>query len=292
LSPAYWIGNQAIVQRSLGAKSAFDAQASYVWGALLKNVIPVVIAVPGLIAIALIPELKDGDQAIPQLVTRILPTGLRGLFFAAFLAAMMSSVDSYLNAAASLVSYDFLKRFSRTEITDQQLLRVGRWTTVACVAWAILFASLLMRIREGSGIYAIFQTLMAFFQGPALAILLGGMLWRRATGQAAILGLTLGIGTSIGLYAFNQPAVASTLGWRPLFQIQEPFLYFSIWSFLVASTVLVLASWMTKPESEEKCRLNLWEFRGQVAQGKVAQGKVAQGKVAQGKVAQGKEKRC
>ncbi len=52
LSPAYWIGNQAIVQRSLGARSEFEAKASYIWGALLKNVIPIIIAVPGLIAVA------------------------------------------------------------------------------------------------------------------------------------------------------------------------------------------------------------------------------------------------
>src|SRR5690606_16379179 len=36
LSPAYWIGNQAIIQRSLGARSEFEAKASYVWGAVLK----------------------------------------------------------------------------------------------------------------------------------------------------------------------------------------------------------------------------------------------------------------
>ncbi|MBI2477806.1 MAG: sodium/solute symporter, partial [Planctomycetia bacterium] len=60
LSPAYWIGNQAIVQRSLGAKSEFEARASYIWGALLKNVIPLIVAVPGLIAVALLPDLKDG----------------------------------------------------------------------------------------------------------------------------------------------------------------------------------------------------------------------------------------
>ena len=37
LSPAYWIGNQAIVQRSLGAKNEFEAKASYIWGAVLKT---------------------------------------------------------------------------------------------------------------------------------------------------------------------------------------------------------------------------------------------------------------
>jgi len=252
LSPAYWIGNQAIVQRSLGARSEFEARASYIWGALLKNIIPLIIAVPGLIAVALLPDLKDGDAAIPNLVGALLPVGLRGLFVAAFLAALMSSIDSYLNSAATIVSNDFYKRFIDRDVSDERLLKVGRVTTVALTAWAVMFAFLLTVMSEKSGIYAIFQTLMAFFQGPAFAILLIGILWRRATGNAALIALLCGIGTSISLYALNQPAVHMALGWEPLFRIQEPFLYFSIWAFLVTAAVLVVGSLLSGPVPDDK----------------------------------------
>lgn len=252
LSPAYWIGNQAIVQRSLGARSEFEAKASYIWGALLKNFIPLIVAVPGLIAVALLPDLKDGDAAIPSLVGVLLPAGLRGLFVAAFLAALMSSIDSYLNSAATIVSYDFYKRFVDQDVSDERLLTVGRATTIGLVGWAIAFAFLLTTMSEESGIYAIFQTLMAFFQGPAFAILLIGILWRRATGGAAFVGLLCGIATSLSLYTLNQPAVYEAFGWEPLFRIQEPFLYFSIWAFVVTSLVLVVGSLLSGPVSEEK----------------------------------------
>ncbi|MBI1312824.1 sodium/solute symporter [bacterium] len=254
LSPAYWIGNQAIVQRSLGARSEFEAKASYVWGALLKNIIPLIVAVPGLIAVALLPDLPNGDAAIPSLVGVLLPAGLRGLFVAAFLAALMSSIDSYLNSAATIVSSDLYKRFLNPSVTDEQLLRVGRVTTVALMIWALGFAFLLTRMNEASGIYSIFQTLMAFFQGPAFAVLLLGILWRRATGRAALFALLCGISTSVLLYALNQPAVYEALGWPPLFQIQEPFLYFSIWAFLVTATLLVVSSLLSPPDPEEKLR--------------------------------------
>ncbi len=247
LSPAYWIGNQAIVQRSLGARSEFEARASYVWGALLKNVIPFIVAVPGLIAVALLPDLPDGDAAIPNLVGVLLPAGLRGLFVAAFLAALMSSIDSYLNSAATIVSNDLYKRFVNRDVSDTRLLAVGRLTTITLVAWAIGFAFFLTALNERAGIYAIFQTLMAFFQGPAFAILLIGILWRRATGNAALIALLCGIATSIALYALNQPAVYRALGWAPLFKIQEPFLYFSIWAFLVSAVVLVGLSLVSRP---------------------------------------------
>ncbi len=254
LSPAYWIGNQAIVQRSLGARSEFEAKASYIWGALLKNIIPLIVAVPGLIAVALLPDLKDGDAAIPSLVGVLLPAGLRGLFVAAFLAALMSSIDSYLNSAATIVSNDFYKRFFNQEVSDERLLKVGRYTTIGLVVWAIAFAFVLTVMNEKSGIYAIFQTLMAFFQGPCFAILLIGILWRRATGNAALIALLCGIGTAISLYGLNQPAVFEALGWEPLFRIQEPFLYFSIWAFAMTSIVLVTISLVSGPVPEDKLR--------------------------------------
>lgn len=249
LSPAYWIGNQAIVQRSFGARSEFEAKASYVWGAMLKTVIPFIIAVPGLIAMALHPDMTDGDQAIPTLVGTLLPAGLRGLFVAAFLAALMSSIDSYLNSAATIVCHDVVKRFIHPGISPHGQLVLGRITTVILVAWAIGFAFMLTLLPKGSGIYTIFQTLMAFFQGPALAVLLTGLLWRRATGTAAVIALLCGIGTSVAMFTLNQPAVYEYFGWPPLFQISDPFLYFSVWAFLVTLVLLVGISLLTKPDA-------------------------------------------
>lgn len=251
LSPAYWFGNQAIVQRSLGAKSEFQAKASYVSGALLKNLIPIIIAVPGVIAFAKFPELKDADTAFPTLVAHLLPSGLRGLFLAAFLAALMSSVDSYLNSAATIITNDFYMRFYKPDISDEHVLSVGRVATIVLLIWAIGFATA-VSFMEGSGIYTIFQTLMAFFQGPALAILLCGVLWRRATGIGAFVGFVTGVAFSVTLFTLNQQAVYTALGIEPLFQIADPFLYFSVWAFLVSLTVIIIVSLCTKPEPDEK----------------------------------------
>jgi SSS family solute:Na+ symporter len=263
LSPAYWIGNQAIVQRSLGTRSAFEAKASYVWGAILKNLVPILIAVPGLMAYVLFPELEEGDQALPRLVAAILPAGLRGVFLAAFIAALMSSVDSYLNSASTLFSRDLYLRLLVPGATDRHLVSVGRMTTVLLVVWAIFFSHLLTGFQEG--IYVIFQTLMAFFQGPALAVLLAGVLWQRATAAGAVAGFVAGIFTSVGLFGLNQPPVLETLGWAPLFQIREPFLYFSVWSFLIALAVLVATSLLTPAEPPAKIRDLVYRKRGSKA---------------------------
>ena len=255
LSPAYWIGNQAIVQRSLGAKSAFQAQAAYVWGALLKSLIPVIIVGPGLVAVLLYPELDQADHAFPQLVAGLLPAGLRGIFLAAFLAALMSSVDSYLNSASTLVAYDIYKRFVAPEADAVAMLHVGRTVTAILVAWSIACAMVMARLDEG--IYTIFQTLMSFFQGPALAVLLAGTLWKRATGTGALVGFLGGLVTTVSQFLLNNDTVCTWLGLRPLFQIDEPFLYYSIWGFLVAGGLLVTVSLLTRREPDEKTSLTV-----------------------------------
>tara|TARA_B100000029_G_scaffold492812_1_gene554601 strand:- start:4990 stop:6492 length:1503 start_codon:yes stop_codon:yes gene_type:complete len=255
LSPAYWIGNQAIVQRSLGAKSAFQAQAAYVWGAVLKSLIPVIIVGPGLVAVLLYPELDQADHAFPQLVAGLLPAGLRGIFLAAFLAALMSSVDSYLNSASTLVAHDIYRRFVAPEADAVAMLRVGRGVTAILVIWSIACAMVMARLDEG--IYTIFQTLMSFFQGPALAVLLAGTLWKRATGTGALVGFLGGLVTTVGQFLLNNDAVCSWLGLRPLFQIDEPFLYYSIWGFLVAGGLLVTVSLLTRREPDEKTSLTV-----------------------------------
>ena len=251
-SPAYWIGNQAIVQRSFGARSEREAQAAYLWGAILKNLIPLLVAVPGLIALVRFPHLRDGDEAFPMLVGHLLPAGARGVFLAAFIAALMSSVDSYLNSACTIWTRDFYLRHIRPDAADRHLLAMGRIATAFLMLWGAGFALLMQ--HTASGIYAIFQTLMAFFLGPAFAVLMAGMLSRRATPWGAFAGLVAGIATAIGLFGLNHPAVAGPLGIRPLFRIADPFLYISFWAFAVAAVVVGLVSRWTPASTPEQLR--------------------------------------
>jgi len=84
LANAYWLGNQNMVQRTLGAKSEADAKASYVFGSILKILIPFAMVIPGIIALAHNSNITDADKAMATLVRDIMPTGLLGIFFAAF----------------------------------------------------------------------------------------------------------------------------------------------------------------------------------------------------------------
>jgi len=261
VSPGYWITNQCIVQRSLGAKSEYEAKAAYVAGALLKNLIPFLVAIPGLIALVKFPELaqSDADTALPRLVGTILGEGWRGVFVAAFLAALMSSVDSYLNSAVTIYTNDFYRRYYRPGADEGLMLQVGRWTTIGFVLWAVYFAFQLQTFD--AGLYAIFQTLMSFVLGPTFAVILLGVLTMNTTSEGALIGFLGGIVTSITLFLLNQPFVAAWLNTPPLFRIGQAYLYFSIWSFLAAISLAFLFSYFTKPDGPERRRYSYWGWK-------------------------------
>jgi Na+/proline symporter len=168
------------------------------------------------------------------------------------MAALMSSVDSYLNSATTIYVNDFYRRFYRPNADEGQMLTVGRWTTIGFVFWGVYFAFQLTAFSEG--IYTIFQTLASFFLGPTLAVLFAGMVLRSASADGALAGFYAGLLTAIGLFALNQPKICKWLELEPLFQVGQPYLYYSLWSFVMSMMVIVVFSYFLRADPPEKTR--------------------------------------
>jgi len=222
LAPAYFIGNQAIVQRTLGARDEWSAKAGTLFGGLLKFCIPILVVLPGLIALVKYPTLQDGQEGFGMLVKELLPTGVRGLVIAGFLAALMSSVDSVLTSAATILTRDVWVGLLKRPMTDRQLLRMGRWLTFALV----IFGASTARLSETKfeSIYAAIQSTLSIIQGPTLALLLGGMFWRRATSAGAVASLIVGMALALGLHSWQKAEVDKverTLGSTRVVSVHE-----------------------------------------------------------------------
>ena len=192
LSPAYWLGNQAIVQRTLGAKSEWDAKASMLFGAFLKTFVPLAFVLPGLLGLQLLGATAQDnpDGVYPLLIQELLPVGLRGVLYAAFLAALMSSIDSYANSAATIFTRDLYYRVLRGKAGHDLL--VGRLAALGTIVLGLALAPL-----SKGNIYESFQTILTLFQGPSLVLILAGVLWPRANEAGGLATLTLGLPTAV-----------------------------------------------------------------------------------------------
>jgi SSS family solute:Na+ symporter len=245
LSTAYFVGNQAVVQRALGARSEWDAKAGMILAGFLKLFIPFLVVVPGLAATALHPDLDLADRAVPTLIRDLLPPGLTGLMFAAFFAALMSSVDSYLNSSTTVLISDLYGKayrlLSGDDMSARHGLMLGRLFTAGLIVAAGLVAPLIDRFET---VYVAIQTLFSIFQGPTLAILLLGILWHRTTRWGALAGLVLGVMLTTTLTALGDA----------VFPSDDPFLFVSLWSFVFSLAVTAVVSLLTPAEPPEKIR--------------------------------------
>ena len=201
----YWGLNQFITQRTLAARSLADGQRGIFLAAFLKLLIPFIIVFPGIMAAELFADqVANPDQAYPVMMRELLPAGLTGLMFAALFGAVMSSLDSMLNSAATIFSVDIYKRHLRPRASSRTVMSVGRFTTIALVlvgcGWAPLVG------RAGS-VFDYIQMFWGFISPGIVAAFLFGLFTRRTPPRAAFGGMLLGIPV-YGLLLWRAPQVA------------------------------------------------------------------------------------
>jgi solute:Na+ symporter, SSS family len=191
-----WVTNHMIVQKVLAAKNLDHGR----WGALfaggMQLPLLVLLIFPGILATGVWEELPDPDMAWPAMVFEFLPVGARGLVIAALIAALMSTLDSVLNGASSLVVNDFVKPHS-SNLSERQLLMIGRGLVALFMVLAALWAPV---ITTFDTLVEYFQSFLGYVTMPLVVVLLGGIFWKRATAAAAFWTFA-GVGP-LGLAAF------------------------------------------------------------------------------------------
>jgi solute:Na+ symporter, SSS family len=199
----YWTMNQYVSQRLLGARDVGTAG----WGAMLAatlKLLPLFLMVlPGAMAAALFTDLERADTVFPRLVAEYAPVGIAGVIVAGLLAAIMSSVDSALNSASTLITLDFIAP-RRPGLDARALARLGRVITLVLVALAALWAPM---IDSFPGLFAYLQQGFAYVTPPLVAIFLLGIFNRRIGATAAFRACLTGHAVSAAWF------VATQLGW-------------------------------------------------------------------------------
>lgn len=208
----YWGFNQYIIQKGLAAKSLDEAKKGMIFAAFLKILIPFIVCIPGVCAYYIMNGSYDGtpvvdllgdrlagsiersDDAYPYLIRNFTPVFVKGLSFAALAAAVISSLASMFNSTSTIFTMDIYKHYIDKNASEKKLVTVGRLTSVCALLLALVAVYPIM-----GGADQAFQVIQEYsgFVYPGIVVIFGlGLLWKRASGLAAVVA-------AIGTFAFS-----------------------------------------------------------------------------------------
>ncbi|MCF6522253.1 sodium:solute symporter family protein [Streptomyces sp. JJ36] len=195
LSFGYWTTNFAEVQRALSAKNLSAAKRTPLIAAFPKILIPLIVVVPGLVALAVAPDIGQAgsgleyNDAIPLLMRELLPNGVLGIAVTGLLAAFMAGMAANVSAFNTVFTNDIWAAYVRRDRDDRYYLLTARVVTAIGVLGGMGTAFIASTF---SNIMNYLQTLFSFFNVPLFVVFIIGMFWKRATAAAGFWGLLAG----------------------------------------------------------------------------------------------------
>ena len=269
----YWCTDQYIVQRALSAKDIDNARKGALFAGYLKLLPVFIFFIPGVIAYAMMQKglisfsMDNADQALPTLITEVLPNGLKGLAIAGLLAALMSSLSSAFNSSSTLLTIDFYQKF-RPNASEKDLVFFGRLATIILVILSLGWIPF-MDALMGGGIFLYLQSIQAYISPPIAAVFLLGLYFKWINSKAAIItlwtGFVVGISRLIAEFLRNEERIFVTEGSFLDHFLGINFLHFALFLFLFCSAILVIVSKLGQPQPEEDLQLVTFQKGDRVA---------------------------
>ncbi|MBB1372063.1 sodium/sugar symporter [Pseudoalteromonas sp. SR45-4] len=179
---SYWGFNQYIIQRALAAKNLKEAQKGIAFAAYLKLLMPVIVVLPGIAAVVLYPQLTTPDQAYPSMMA-LMPTGIKGLIFAALVAAIVSSLASMTNSISTIFTMDIYSKLKPGK-SQKHYVFIGRSAALISLAIALVVAEPLLGKFDQAFQYI--QEFTGFFTPGIVVIFVMGMFWSKASSAGAL----------------------------------------------------------------------------------------------------------
>ncbi len=259
ISFGYWTTDFLVVQRVLAARDLRSAKMAPVIGAAFKMAVPFIVILPGLLALAVLPERLVGEtqaqatglhsynEVLPLMLARYCGPGLLGLGITALIAGFMSGMAGNVSAFTTVWTYDIYRALIRKTAPDHHYVAMGRWSTVTGVLISIGTAYLVMQFLS---IMDYVQALFSFFIAPLFGTVLLGMLWKRATPQGGFWGLLAGTVSSVSMWIWVKldPSALAYFALSPNAKDMAENMYRALWSWLICVIITWAVSMATKPK--------------------------------------------
>ncbi len=235
----YWGMNQYIIQRALGAKNLEEAQKGILFAAWVKLLMPLIVVLPGIAMFYHNPSLANPDDAYPILMEKFLPVGIKGLAFAALTAAVGSSISAMVNSASTIFTLDIYQTLWKPNASQKELVKIGK---IASTLALILGAFIAPSIGLFGQAFIYIQKYTGFLSPAVVVLFLWGMLWKKASAQAANYVVLIAIPFSFTLDYFFP---------------EIPFIHQMGISFLFLSSLMFIISYLKNPDKNDEKSLEL-----------------------------------
>jgi len=188
------------ITRALTMKDSQTVKKQYVWSSisfLIRFMIPCFIGICAVVYYNINPLSEyDTLSLMPRYLSDILPIGLLGLVTAGMLSAFMSTHDSYLLCWSTIITNDIIEPLYGNKISSKNKINISR-LIIVILGLYILYWGL---FYEGSdSIWSYIGITGAIYFSGAIAVLIGGLYWKKASETGAILALIGGLLALIGL---------------------------------------------------------------------------------------------
>ena len=258
ISFGYWTTDFLVIQRVMAAKSLRSAQNGTILGALIKMMVPLIVILPGLLALGVLPFKLVGEseavatgahsfnEALPLMLARYCGPGLLGLGVTALIAGFMSGMAGNVSAFATVWTYDIYQPLLRKTAPDAHYVKMGRWCSLLGVFVSIGTAYLVMQF---SSIIVYAQVVFILFIVPLFGTVILGMLWKRCTPAGGFWGLLAGILCALGLFLWVKydPSALKYVAFSSQAKDMSENIYRAAWSLGACVLVTVLVSLATRP---------------------------------------------
>ena len=265
ISFGYWTTDFLVVQRVLSAKDLRAAKMAPIIGAGFKMMVPFIVILPGLLALAVLPMKLTGEaqalatgghsynEVLPLMLARYCGPGLLGLGITALIAGFMSGMAGNVSAFTTVWTYDIYRALINKDGSDQHYVSMGRWSTIIGVIISVGTAYLVMDFKS---IMDYVQALFSFFIAPLFGTVILGMLWKRATPAGGFLGLLAGTLSSIGMWAWVKvdPSALRYVALSAHARDMAENMYRALWSWVVCVLVTIAVSMLTKPKPDSELK--------------------------------------
>ncbi|HIC15081.1 MAG TPA: sodium/proline symporter [Gemmatimonadetes bacterium] len=232
-----FLGSPQLLTRFMAARDQKQIIEGGFWAVLCVIGFDVGAVLGGMSGRTLFPGLADPETILPEMSAALFPEFFTGVFLVVVLAAIMSTVDSLLLLASSVVVRDILQKAMGIEASERTLSNLARAVTVVIGAVGLLVALTEPR--------AIFYFVLFAWSGIACAftpVVICSLFWKRTTKPGAVAGMIGGF--------------VVTVVWTIWFKERFFDLYEMVPGFIVGFACTIVVSLMTDVDRDTAAELD------------------------------------